>query len=339
MTQSIPSRRIFLRQISFAGIAAGIADHVFSQTEKKHVSRRIGIIGLDSSHSIAFTQLLNDDAGSLYKNYRVTVAYPKGSDLIESSKQKIIENTKSIQSHGVRIAASIEELLNEVDAVMLETNDGRLHFEQLVPVFQSGKPVFIDKPLAASLGDVIRIFHYAAKYKTPVFSSSALRYIKGIQDVRKGSIGNVLGAETFSPAPIEKSHPDLFWYGIHGVEMLYALMGTGCKWVMRVHTADTDIVTGIWQGERIGVMRGMRSGKTDYGGFVFGEKDNVTLGGFESYDALLQKIVDFFETGISPVSAEETTEIYAFMESADESKRQDGKPVSLDTILTANQFK
>ena len=196
--------------------------------------------------------------------------------------------------------------------------------------------MFIDKPVAGSLKDVIAIYETAKKYKVPIFSSSSLRYMESVQDVVKGKIGNVLGADTFSPATIEKTHPDLFWYGIHGVEMLFAVMGTGCQQVTRVSTNDTDIVIGTWKDGRMGTFRGTRTGKHDYGGTVYGEKGNLSLGPFNGYDNLLVQIINFFRTGQAPVSPEETLEIYAFMEAADESKRQGGKPVKISDVMKKN---
>ncbi len=193
--------------------------------------------------------------------------------------------------------------------------------------------MFIDKPVAASLSDTIAIYDAARKYKVPVFSSSSLRYMESVQDVVKGKIGAVLGADTFSPATLEKTHPDLFWYGIHGVEILFAAMGTGCTQVIRTHTNDTDIVVGTWKDGRVGTFRGTRTGKHDYGGTVYGEKGNLPLGPFKGYDNLLVQIIDFFKTGKVPVTPEETLEIYAFMEAADESKRNGGASVSLETVM------
>jgi predicted dehydrogenase len=233
---------------------------------------------------------------------------------------------------GVEIVSSIADLLKKVDVVLLETNDGRLHLEQALQVFKAGKPMFIDKPIAASLADASAIFAASKQYKIPVFSSSSLRYMTGISDIEQGKIGKVLGAETFSPAKLEKTHPDLFWYGIHGVEMLFAIMGTGCKTVSRIHTNDTDVVVGIWNDGRVGSFRGTRSGKNDYGARVFGEKGNLTLGEFAGYNPLLEQIIKFFQTGVSPVKPEETLEIAAFIEAADESKVKGGIPVSMKNI-------
>ena len=241
---------------------------------------------------------------------------------------------------GVEIVSSIDELLRKVDVVLLETNDGRLHLEQAIPVMKAGKTVFIDKPVAASLADAVAIFKAAEKYKTPVFSSSSLRYSQGAQEIAQGkTVGKVLGADCYSPCKLEKTHPDLFWYGIHGVETLFTVMGTGCRKVVRMTTADTDAVMGTWDDGRIGTFRGIRSGKADYGGTVFGEKSIAQIGPYGGYNPLLVKIIEFFQTGISPVSAKETLEIYAFMEAADESKRKGGIPVSIEQVLKKAQTK
>ena len=44
-------------------------------------------------------------------------------------------------------------------------------------------------------------------------------------------------------------------------------------------------------------------------------------------------ILDFFKTGKVPVQPEETLDIYAFMEAADESKRKGGAPVSVESVM------
>jgi predicted dehydrogenase len=292
---------------------------------------RLGIIGLDTSHSPAFAQFFNsEDQAKAVSGFKVVAAYPKGSADIQSSVETIPEYTKQIQQLGVEVVDSIWKLLKKVDAVLLETNDGRLHLEQAREVLRSGKPLFIDKPLTASLADAVTIYKEAGEKNGAVFSASSLRYLKNAQAARyENKIGQVLGADTFSPASIEPHHPDLFWYGIHGVEILYTVLGPGCDTVTRFQTNDTDFVVGKWKDGRIGTFRGTRAGTHDYGGIAFGAEGNLTLGPFEGYDALLVKVAEFFRTGKAPVEPAETLEIYGFMEAADESKRRGGVPVSV----------
>lgn len=297
-------------------------------------TKRIGIIGLDTSHSIAFAKTFNADPPvPALAGMRVTVAYPFGSREIESSTSRIPGYTEEVKKLGVAVVDSLPALLAQVDYVLLETNDGRPHLEQALAVFQAGKPVFIDKPVAGSLEDAVCIYEAARHYKVPVFSSSSLRFMEDAQAARGGSCGKVLGCDTFSPCSLEKTHPDLFWYGIHGVEILYTVMGPGCQTVNRSSTADADVVLGTWEGGRIGTFRGMRSGKSGYGGNVFGSDKFLPLGNFKGYDPLVMAIGEFFKTGTPPVTEAETLEIYTFMEAADESKRQGGASVSVPQTL------
>jgi predicted dehydrogenase len=327
-------RFIKLAAITGAGLSlSGSLNPLFAQG-KTAKGKRIGIIGLDTSHAVAFTKTLNAaDVLPEYKGYKVVAAYPKGSNDIKSSVDRIPGYIEEVKKHGVEIVNSINDLLKKVDFVLLETNDGRLHLEQALPVLKAGKRMFIDKPVAASVADAKAIFEASKKYNTPVFSSSSLRYIDGIEDINQGKIGKVLGAHTYSPAAFEKTHPDFFWYGIHGVEILFTLMGTGCKSVSRVHTPDADEVVGVWEDNRIGTFRGTRNGKSEYGATVFGEKATVNLGKFKGYNPLLVQIINFFESGTVPVKPEETLEICAFMEAADASKAREGKSVLLEEFL------
>lgn len=310
-------------------MGVGLARNLLA-SGKAESGKRIGIIGLDTSHSIAFTKALNHTADPVFEGYKVVAAYPHGSRDIESSTKRIPGYIEEIKKFGVEIVDSIDVLLRKTDVILLETNDGRLHLEQALPVLKAGKRMFIDKPIAASLKDAIAIMDAAKKYNVPVFSASSLRYIKGVKDIAPEQ---VTGADTFSPATLEKTHPDLFWYGIHGVEALFTAMGRGCREVVRVHTESTDIVIGTWEDGRIGTFRGIRSGKKDYGGTVYGQNANATLGPYAGYEPLLRDIIKYFQTGDMPVTPEETLEIIAFMEAADESKRQKGAPVSLKSVF------
>lgn len=333
------NRRKFIRTAAVAGIGIGFADSILSSSAfalTSFVSNgikdnlRVGIIGLDTSHSVAFTEKLNSPtAGPEYGGYKIVAAYPQGSHDIKSSVERIPGYIEEVKKHGVEIVGSIKELLKKVDVVLLETNDGRLHLEQALQVFKAGKRVFIDKPIASSLADALTIFDAAKKYNVPVFSASSLRFTPGIQEIVKGKVGKVLGADAYSPAKLEKTHPDLFWYGVHGVETLFTAMGVGCKTVTRVNTPSTDVVVGTWDENRIGTFRGIYSGKQQYGGTVFGDKGVSTIGTYSGYDPLLIKIIEFFKTGIPPVRPEETLEICAFMEAADESKKLGGASVNI----------
>ena len=292
---------------------------------------KIGIIGLDTSHAIAFTKFLNGkDRKEEFKDFSIVAAYPYGSKTIKSSYDRIPEYIEQVKKLGVEIVPSISELLVKVDCVLLETNDGNPHLEQAYEVIKSRKKLFIDKPVGANLAQAIAIYEIAKKYKVPIFSSSALRFSSQNQKLRNGELGKVIGADMYTPGHIEPTHSDLAWYGIHGVEPLFTIMGTGCVSVNSTSSQGATVTTGLWDDGRIGTVRGIRDGTMDYGGLAFTDKTIVHSGSYEGYETLLLEILDFFKTGISPVSPKETLEIFTFIEASDLSKKKDGNTILLE---------
>jgi hypothetical protein len=301
---------------------------------------RVGLIGLDTSHVIAFTGILNDPKNKEHvPGARVVAAFKGGSSDVESSASRVDGYTNQLATkYGVKLYDTIEELAANVDAIMIESVDGRPHLDQARRAFQAHKPVFIDKPLAGSLRDGIEIVRLAQEQKVPLFSASSLRYAKFVVAVKNTDVGKQLGAFSIGPAPIEPHHPDMFYYGIHATEMLFTALGRGCVSVVRTNTPDTDVITGVWSDGRVGTVRGARNAKTEYELLVFGAKgiaqDKQNAGG---YGPLLVEIVKFFKTGVSPVDPAETVELLAFMEAADESKRRGGVPVLIADVMTPNR--
>ena len=296
---------------------------------------KLGMIGLDTSHVIAFTKLLNETNNKDYiPGGKVVVAFKGGSQDVESSRTRVDGYTKQLQEQfGVKIVESIEELCAQVDAVLIESVDGRPHLEQARPVIKARKPLFIDKPLAGSLRDAIEIYRLAKENNVPVFSSSSYRFYDSLVEVKKANVGDVRNVISYGPAHLEEHHPDMFWYGVHPTEALFTILGKGCETVVRSHSKESDVITGTWSGGRIGTLVGLRTGKTPQKVIVFGTKDIAEQKGSGSYAPLVREIIKFFQTGVAPVSPEETIEMFAFMEAADESKRQGGKPVNIKELV------
>lgn len=336
--KKIVNRRDFVRMTTLTGAGISLLPLLGSsllgsslanekpKNQQSSTGKRIGIIGLDTSHSEVFTKMINTGDG--FDGYKVVAAYPHGSPDIASAVEMKPKITEAVKALGVEIVDSIDTLLEKVDFILLETNDGRPHLEQALPVLRAGKRMFIDKPIAHDFADAKKIFDASKKYGTPIFSSSALRYEKGIVSASSGTYGEVLGADVYTPAALDPNHIDFAWYGIHGVEMLFALLGTGCEKVFRAHTADTDLITGVWKDGKIGSVRGIRKGAANIAGTAFCENKIVPVGPFTTYQPLVRQIIDFFNTGIVPVSNVETLEMFRFMEAADKSKKS-GKYVNL----------
>ena len=297
---------------------------------------KAGIVGITTGHVKAFTGAINDpEATGDLAGVKVVAGFTGGIEDNPASWDRREMLTAYLRDEqGCTIYDTIQEMMKHVDVVLLESIDGRPHLEQAKPVIAAGKPLFIDKPAAGSLADVIEIFRLAKEAGVPCFSSSSLRFSSEYQAMRNESpIGDIVGCAAHSPCALEEHHPDFFWYGVHGMEILYTIMGAGCQTVTRVHTEGNDLAVGTWEGGRIGTFRGIRDGKRGYGATVFGSKGIQACSKYDGYRPLVDQICKFFKTGVPPVSAEETIELFAFMEAADESKRQGGVPVSIESVI------
>jgi len=301
---------------------------------------RLGIIGTDTSHVIAFAKFFNDPLSPDHVPGAVIVAaYKGGSPDLESSRSRVDQYAEELRTKWkVKFYPDIPSLCKNVDAILLESVDGRVHLEQVKPVFAAHKPVFIDKPLAATLADTQEIAKLGKQAGVPWFSASSLRYGEIATQMK---FPDASGAITWGPGPLEPTHQlDLSWYAIHPIELLYALMGRGCVEVSRTYTPDADILVGRWKDGRIGTVRVLRP-YGPYGAVVFRTKPpaNGKAGStvvaqsdpkmLEGYRPMLVEIVKFFETKEPPVSNEETLEIFAFMDAALRSKEAGGAPQKL----------
>jgi predicted dehydrogenase len=298
---------------------------------------RLGMIGLDTSHVTAYLNIFNDPKHRDHvPGAKIVAAFKGGSQDIESSRSRVDGFTKTaVEKFGVKLYDSIEELARNVDAILILSVDGRPHLDQYRRTLAAKKPVFIDKPLAGSLKDAIEIGRLSRQHRVPVFSSSSLRYTVDSPLASLDKIGDVRSAISFGPAELEPHHPDMFWYGIHAVEALYSVLGPGCEKVVRTHTTNTDVITGIWSDGRVGTMQGNRGGRSGYGVTVIGAKGVAKGGEKHSYKPLAEHFLEFFQTGVAPVTIDTTIEILAFMEAADESKRRGGVPVAIADVMKA----
>ncbi|MBV6713722.1 Gfo/Idh/MocA family protein [Paenibacillus chitinolyticus] len=298
-------------------------------------SLRIGMIGLDTSHAVEFTKLLNDPGHPWHvPGGRVVIAYPGGSEDFELSRSRVGGFTEKLRGeYGVEIADSPAAVAAACDAILLESADGRVHAEQFRQIAPYGKPVFVDKPLAVSSRDAGEIAAQAVRHGVPLLSSSSLRYAEGLTEALGGSEkGAVTGADCFGPLALEPTQPGLFWYGIHMVEMLYAALGPGCVHVTAAAGESHEVVVGVWADGRIGTVRGSRQGSPAFGAVVHREGGSravdISADAKPFYASLLERVMELFRGGEPAVGIRETLEVIRFIEAANES-RETGRRVRL----------
>jgi predicted dehydrogenase len=298
---------------------------------------RLGMLDFDTSHSVAFTSRLNHVGvaeDQFVDGAKVVIGCPGESKL---SPERIAGFTDQMKKFGVPLVDKPEEMIGKVDAMLIEAVDGTVHYQRAKPFLEKGIPCFVDKPFTCSTADARKIIDLAEKNKTIVFSSSSLRYspevVEYVADEKKGKL---VGCVVYGPAtlsPIPERNAGLYHYGIHGVEILYTLMGPGCQRVTCVHEKGVDVVTGRWKDGRVATYRGLRDGAKPYGFVGFADKGvkTVTVGAGVIYRELLKKVVETFETKKSAVDPAITLEIMAFIEAANTSGANHG---AVETVKT-----
>jgi hypothetical protein len=280
---------------------------------------KLGMLDFDTSHVVEFARRLHhkgvaeeqwvDGAG-------IVIACPGESRIMP---ERIPGYKREIEKLGIPLVDQPTAMIGKVDGMLIESQQGGVHWERARPFLEAGLPCYIDKPFTCGVADAKKLAALAEAKKVPIFSSSSLRYAPElVRFMADPKHGKVLGAVAYGPASLHDLNPGLYHYGIHAVEVLYTLMGPGCRRVTCAHERDADVVTGQWKDGRLATVRGIRSGKSPYGCLAFAEQgvEAVPIGTAYIYRELLIKIVEMFQTKRAPLDIAVTVEIVAFIEAA-----------------------
>ena len=295
---------------------------------------RLGIVDCDTSHVVAFTQRLNHleiAEEQWVEGAQVVAAVPLPSAV---SPERVGPFTEQLRGYGVEILAAPTDLLGKVDGVLIESVDGSVHRQRALPFIEAGLPVWIDKPFTCSTAEARELVAAARQRQVPLLSASSLRYDLSVQEVlqQRETVGSVLGVDVYTPASTHPRNPGLFHYAVHGVEMMYALMGPGCREVRCVTKEGVDVAVGEWGDGRLATVRGTRQGSYGLGFTAFTEKKVIPATSTRYYyRELLKQIVEMMRSGQSPLSGEEMVEVVAFQEAANASMGRAGGPVAIES--------
>ncbi|OHB56773.1 MAG: hypothetical protein A2Y12_20565 [Planctomycetes bacterium GWF2_42_9] len=290
---------------------------------------KIGIIGFDTSHSYVFPAYFKELAQKTddkYKAIQVELGWA-GDPSTAVHPEELDNMRKGISDIGIKGVDSLEKLIPQCDAFMLECVNGDTHLEIAKKILPLKKPTFIDKPFANNTADAKEIASIAKKYGTPCWSSSALRFEPTMLEAIKKA-GTCLEADIYGPAPYFAKGRGIVYYGIHTSEMIFTIMGTGLKSVQTNWQDDREIIVGTWKDGRKAVLRGRRKPIHGFGGTVHGTEGSFSFpGNGDFYAGLTRNIADFFLTGSIPVTLDVTVEVIAFLDAAVLSKEQGGKEI------------
>jgi len=294
---------------------------------------RVGLLDCDTSHVLEFTRRLNHVgiAEEQWVDGAQVVAAVPGKSLI--GPERVPTHVQQLRDYGVAIVDRPSDLLGQIYVVMIDSVEGSRHLEPALEFIAAGLPIFVDKPFTTSVRDAQTIVDAAAKHRVPLLSASALRYAVEIQDIqsRLAETGPIFGADTYGPANLHPRNPGLFHYGVHAVEMLYALLGPGCASVRSVWSDGAEVAVGRWSNGRLGTVRGTRGTAYAFGFTAFAEKKVVpaAVDGRYYYRELLRAVIAMFQSGKAPLSSVELVEPVAFQEAALLSSQRNGAAVEL----------
>jgi predicted dehydrogenase len=297
---------------------------------------KVGLVGLDNSHCVAFSQLLNkaDDPNHV-AGARACFGYPGGSSDFKLSYSRVEGFTKKLREEfGVEMFDSPEEVARRSDLLLMTAVDGRQHRGFYERIASFARPTFIDKPFTTSLADAEAILKAARQVGAPVMSCSALRYADEFQALLKGdgSWGEVIGCDVFGPMPEEEALPGLFWYGVHCIEMVVAAMGPGCRKVQVLKDDGFDLVSMQWDKQRSATFRGLRDAHGQFGLILHRRKGarflDMTAIRRPYYAGLLEAILRSLPQGLSDVPVEQMLEVVRVIEAANQSRRT-GREVAI----------
>lgn len=294
---------------------------------------RVGLVDADTSHCVAFAQRLNHvgvPQSEWVTGAKVVAAWPGDSEMMP---ERIPEYEAQMRGYGIEIVGSSEELIDKIDAVMVVTQQGARHLERARPFLERGMPTFIDKPFAATPAQASEIIALSRAHRAPLMGCSALRYDPTIVEAlrRQDEWGPILSADVYVPAALHAGNPGMLHYAIHGVEMLFTLLGEGCATVSSLGSEKGEVAVGLWKDGRTGAVRGLRAEKYAFGFAAHYEKGHFagSVEGAAFYREMLKVVVEMFKTGQEPFDPIIQRDIIAFISAASESQEKNGAGVAI----------
>jgi predicted dehydrogenase len=285
---------------------------------------RFGLLGVNTSHADAFSRIFNgtaDDA-ALIDGSEITAIW--GNDLARIDEL-------ATKHHIANRIANPNDMLGLVDAVLVvdDTNGGAVHADLARPFLEAGMPVFVDKPMTTDYADAVALFEIAGRTGAPLLSCSALRFAVELESAREklAQIGRLSSIVSVGPG-------DWFYYGVHAVELLGAVAGTGAKTVHRHVFDQRDVVVIGYDDGPTAVVATLRDASYVFELTAYGETGHLSFSvddaiGF--YSNTMREVVKMVETGISPLAPEQTLEVLAILHAGTRSA-ETGTTVSLTDL-------
>jgi hypothetical protein len=224
-----------------------------------------------------------------------------------------VDNGKAWAAHNdVPWYATPAALNEDVDAfLILAPSNPELHLQLAEMVLPLKKPTYIDKTFAPDLATAKKIFALADQHKTPVQTTSALRYTNVQPSVKRDEIKHMItwgGGSSFGE------------YAIHPVELLISCMGPEATELMRRGSGDYSQLLINFSGGRTGVANIYTHGDTPFAASVTTEKETklINVETSKIFVNTAAAVLDLFESKKPNVDGAETLIIRRILDTAED---------------------
>ncbi|MEM6314307.1 MAG: Gfo/Idh/MocA family oxidoreductase, partial [Planctomycetota bacterium] len=288
---------------------------------------RLGCVGVDSSHLPEFTKRIHAlrDAGET--GCTVTHSFDAGPHFLPESD--VAEWTAATRGMGVEEAGSMDELLDAVDGVLVLSVNGHEHLGHALPALERGLPTYVDKPLTCDLAQAKQLRAAAKQSGARCYSASSLRFVSELETL--GDLGDIVAVDVVGPGELNDAMEGLFFYGVHSIELVDALMGPGVEAVQATGGTDRDFVRFRYDDGRSASIRLERRGSYAFAATVHGTEHckSFVVDFGPVYGRLVAGMCRFFEGGPAPVDLDRLIENIAVMEAGNRSMASDGEWVEV----------
>lgn len=259
---------------------------------------KIGFIDyfLDEFHANKYPKWIEEASGGTMK-----VAYA----FALKDKEGGLSTEEWCRQHGVKQAASIEELVSLSDGlVVLSPDHPEFHWELSQLPLRSGKPTYIDKTFAPDRETALKLFELADQHGTPMYSTSALRFAEEYKQLERSGIQLI---ESWGPGKYEN-------YSIHQIEPIVSLMGSRPQRVMFTGTETHPALIYDFGGGRQASIHHLGDVPFTLAAAYGNGECRVVKAESDFFASFIQNLVSFFETGEPAVDAQETIDVITMIE-------------------------
>lgn len=281
---------------------------------------KAAIVGLDTSHAVAFPQVIQDPACDQAKHVdgmAVTAALRFETPF--QGKKGLDERQTYLESIGVKVTEDFDEAVAGCDAVLLEINDPAYHLEYFKKCAVLGKPIFLDKPFADTLDNAEEMLKVAKERHIRFFTASSLRYDAELINAAK-AMPEIDQGIAWGPLGRAAAGSSIVWYGVHTFEMLEKIMGPGAIAVTSTPDRRGVVCTVAYADGRRGVAE-LTTANYNYGCMLRHGAENKLVAAAGGYDNLVREVRAFFRGESEGVALRESFEIMAMLEAAELSVR------------------